>query len=130
MIDCADSAEVSEEHLGRCCSQSQYICSGCIDFDVSQYFGITSTNFNCINAFCCSHVLLPKRSLGWQTGARGSIEDELKRYMLNWCVNDLMQWWSDHEAIKLPSHCSVSPAKVLIYPFRCPVLTLKGYFLS
>ena len=30
--------------------------------------------------------------------AKDSIEDELKRYMLNWRVNDVMQWWSDHEA--------------------------------
>ena len=34
--------------------------------------------------------------------ARDSIEEEFKRYMLepqtNWRVNDVMQWWSDHEA--------------------------------
>ena len=43
------------------------------DFDVSQCSFILVQISTAFNAFCCSHVLLPKRFLlGWQTGARGT----------------------------------------------------------
>ena len=50
--------------------------------------------------------------------ARDCIEDEFKRYMLepqtNWRVNDVMQWWSDHEA-NFP-HIALLALKYLAIP--------------
>ena len=58
LIDCADSAEVSEYPSGANHNISALDAFFVIDFDVNQYFGFSSANFNCINAFRCSHVPL------------------------------------------------------------------------
>eukprot|EP00731_Ephydatia_muelleri_P018591 Em0011g631a len=76
------------------------------DFDVSQCNLVQIST-----AFRCGHVLLYQEiSLGVANrSARDCIEDEFKRYMLepqtNWRVNDVMQWWSDHEANSLTLLC-------------------------
>ena len=50
--------------------------------------------------------------------ARDTIEEEFTHYMLepqtNWCVNDVMQWWSDHEA-NFP-HIALLVLKYLVIP--------------
>ena len=66
-----------------------------IVFEENQYFGFTSVD-QCILLQPCTAT---KEILEVaHRSASDSIEDELKSYMLNWRVNDVMQWWSDHEA--------------------------------
>ena len=81
-------------------------------------------NFNCIQCACiplqsCTATKDPEILIGVANrSARDTIEEEFKRYMLepqnNWRVNDVMQWWSDHEA-NFP-HIALLALKYLAIP--------------
>ena len=91
------------------------------DFDVSLYFG-AFTQVRISTAFYDSAAVMYCNQRGPWGGKQECdgqhIEDELKRYMLepqtNWRVNNVMQWWSDHEA-NFP-HIALLALKYLAIP--------------